>query len=161
MRRVKSLAVGGVLLGVAACHTYVPASPESVPEGAEVRALLSTESQTRLLQVSGMDLRELHGTLLRKRSDRLLFEVRVPDAMNTLTGRPLYQRLDVAPADLLRIEQRRVDALRTGLFIGAAAGAAALLTVLALSDQNPGDPSNGPPPPPEARVPWLVSPPIP
>lgn len=140
------------LSGAGACHTYVPATLESVPEGAAVRALLSTEAQTRLHQRSGMDLRELHGTLIRKASDRLLFEVRVPEAADAYTGRPLYQRLDVTPADVLRLDRRQVDGVRTGLMIGAAAGAAALLTVLALGDQNPGDPPNGATPPEEHRV---------
>lgn len=145
-----------LLAGVTACYSYAPATLESVPQGAAVRALLSTEAQTRLRQQSGMDLRELNGTLLRKGVDKLLFEVRVPGVADRVTGRPLYQRLDVAPADVLRIDQRRVDALQTGLVIGAAAGAVALLTVLALGEQNPGDAPNGPPPPPERRVPPLV-----
>lgn len=149
MIRRRGMAFGGVLVGLMACHTYVPATLESVPEGATVRALLSTEAQTRLAQRSGMNLREVNGTLLRKGPDRVLFEVRVPDAVDSFTGRPLYQRLDVAPADVLRLDRRRVDGLRTGLLLGGAAGAVVVLTILALGDEDPGDVPDGGTPPTE------------
>lgn len=139
-------------LALAGCYTYVPATMESVPEGAEVRALISTEAQNRLFEALGQDLREIQGTLVSRGTDVLLFEVRVPEERDAFTGRALYQRVDLAPRDVLRVDRKQTDGFKTGALVAAAAAVVVGGVVLAFGDQEPGRPPSNGTPPAERRV---------
>lgn len=149
-------AVGGT-----GCYTYAPATLETVPEGARVKALISTEAQLDLERRAGIEVRELEGELVERSGDRILLSVRVPPPPTGLSsGRPLHQRIDLAPRDVLRLDVRKIDGGRTALFAGAVAGFAAILVAIAVSASNPGDPPNGGTPPPESVVGWLIGIPV-
>lgn len=150
-----------VAVGGAACYTYAPATLETVPEGARVKALISTEAQLDLERRAGIEARELEGELVERSDERILLSVRVPPPPTGLSsGRPLRQRIDLAPRDVLRVDVRKVDGARTALFAGGVAGFAAILIAVAVSASNPGDPPNGGPPPPESVVGWLIGIPV-
>jgi len=108
------------------CYTYAPATLETVPDGAHVRALITPEAERQLLATFGVQQgRTLSGDL----------EGRVGDQINLLVpsvpigsgpgSRPLYQQVTVSAADVLRVDIRRVDLFRTGVMVAGAAAAAA------------------------------------
>ena len=136
------------------CYTYVPATLDVVPVGARVRALISTEAELRLRDSLGLDLRALNGTLVERDDARLLFEVRTASGSRTFGGQPLYQRIALPPADVLRVDVRQVNRLRTGVLVAGLAGAAALIVAGAIGVLRPGTPDQGGGGPPELRRPW-------
>jgi hypothetical protein len=118
-----------VLLVQAGCYVYVPTTIDAVPDGAGIRALVSSEAEDRIRSTYGINNgRTLTGSLLsRDREQVSLYLPSVP--MGTGLGtKVLYQQIPVAKGDILRIDARRLDAFRTGF---AAVGAAAVLVVAA------------------------------
>ena len=131
------------------CYTYVPASLDVVPVGAEVRALLSTDAELALRDSLGVPLHPLRGTLVDRQDGRLLLSVRAGIGSRGLGSQPLYQRIGVTPQDVLRVEVRRLQRTRTMAFAVAVAGVATLVTLGALGKLNPGGSNSGGGGPPE------------
>lgn len=157
MCQVRPVLCLGPLLVMSGCYKYVPATLESVPEGASVRAVISTEAQQRLWREARLELRELDGRLVEQEGERVLFEVR---SARQGPARAVYQRVDLPRVDVLRVDVRRPDTPRTVALLGAAAAAATLVLVAALAEQNPGDTPPTNEPPPESRVWPLVRVPV-
>lgn len=131
------------------CYSYVPSSLDVVPSGSEVRALLSTEGQTAILHGVGIDARSIVGTLEANDGAAVHFAVPAPFAM-TRPGAPVeYVRFALPPRDILRLEVRRFDGLKTGVLIGALTGTAAAVALLAAGGVFEG----GSPPPPGGQQP--------
>ena len=150
-RTALGCAVAALSLG---CYTYVPATMNVVPVGARVRALLSTEAEVALHDSLGLDLRTLSGTLVERQDSRLLFQVRTASGSSAFGSQPLYQRIAVHPQDVLRVDVRRVNGVRTGALAVAAAGAAAVAAIVVFGWLRPGTPGQPPGGPPEQRRPW-------
>lgn len=131
------------------CYTYVPATVDVVPVGAQVRAMLSTEAELALRDSLGVELRPLHGTLIDRQADRLLLSVRAGVGSQQLGSQPLYQRVGVTPQDVLRVDIRRLQRSKTVAFALAVAGAAAFLAIEAINVLRPGSPGGGGGGPPE------------
>lgn len=130
------------------CFGYVPATLDSVPVGAHVRAMLSTEGQIILRDRIGIDAQVLQGELLENGRDTVLLAVRSSTISDEFGGqRPLFQRIDIPTSHILRVDLRRVDPVRTGALVGATAGGAVLVIIQAFGDRNPGqiDPNGGGP----------------
>ncbi len=141
MRRAGVFAVGILFLG---CHSYVPTTAPEAPLGSEVRALLSTEAQLALEDRLGMERRSVTGRILLVRT------------AGAGSG-SLYQRLDIAERDVLRLDLRRQHNGRTfGLVVGLV-GAATALTILLTGDVDSGSPLPGEPSPPERVTGWWSS----
>lgn len=152
MPRPRMLASLTSLIGLG-CYTYVPATVESIPLGAEVRGIVSTEAQLALRDSLGLELSALNGRLVERDQDRLLFTVRSTDG--GAAGSPLYQRVALAPRDVLRVDIKKLHRART---LALVAVGTAVVTLIALEGLggNPGDPSNGGGGPPEHRMPvWF------
>jgi hypothetical protein len=146
---------------LAGCYTYAPATLETVPAGAKVRALLSTEAQVDLRDRVGIDARELEGSLVERDESKILLAVRVPPpATGFSTGEAVFQRIDIARQDVLRVDVRKVDGPRTALFIGGIAAAATAGVAAALQGSNPGDPGGNGPGPEESRHRWFLRVPV-
>ncbi|KPJ85410.1 MAG: hypothetical protein AMS18_16335 [Gemmatimonas sp. SG8_17] len=131
------------------CYRYVPTTLSAVPDGSNIRALLSTEAQADLRSRVGMDVEVLEGKLLESNGEQVMLSVRSVPASNTLERTlPLYQMIDVSRRGVVRVDVRRVDKFRTYGLIGVAAGAAAFMVAQAFSDGEPGSPPppNGDPP---------------
>ena len=113
------------LLALPGCYTYRPATLEAVPTGAAMRGLLATEARIGLEDRLRLRFDFVSGTLVERHADSLLLEVRTLSAAD---GRPLFQRVALANADVLRVDIKRLDKART---IALAAGLAtlAVLTV--------------------------------
>ncbi len=157
MRTWTSVWCAGAVLVSAACYTYRPATLETVPEGTRIRTLITTEAQQRLWQAARLDVREVEGEIVERNGDVVFVDVRAAGGI----GRPaLYQRVDLAPQDVLRVDYRALDKGVTAAFIGGLAAAATVITVAVLGEQNPGQlPPNGNPPP-EQRVRFRVGVPL-
>jgi len=137
-----------VFVWAVGCYTYVPATIEAVPVGGRVRALMSTETEVRLRDSLGLELGALRGTLVERDSSRLLIQVPMATGARAFGAHTLYQRIAVSPQDVLRVDVRRMNGLRTGVLAALLAGAAAIVLVQGFGLLRPGTPeppTGGPP----------------
>lgn len=142
------------------CYTYAPATLETVPIGTHVRALITVEAERQLLATFGVQQgRILSAGLEGREGDRIALLVpSVPIGFGP-GSRPLYQQITLAPADILRVDARRLDVVRTGVLV--AGGAVAMVALVwetlgggIFSGTNPGDG------PPESVRGWALKIPI-
>lgn len=139
---MRTLASTAVTFITAACYTYAPATVETVPVGARVRGLLSTEAQVTLEDSLGLELRTLNGTLVERGDQQLVFTVRSTGSAPSPGFATLYQRVVLAPRDVLRVDVRRIDKARTIALLGAVT-AVATFAIIEGWHSNPGDPGGG------------------
>lgn len=126
------------------CYGYVLAAREVAPAGSEVRALLSTEGQVAVLNAVGLDARSIVGTLEANAPEAMRFAVRAPFALPR-PGAPVeYVRFALPPRDVLRLELRQFDRVKTGVLAGALLAATGAIVILAAR----GEFSGGSQPPP-------------
>ncbi len=139
------------LLTTLSCYTYAPATIETVPLGASVQGLLSTEAQLALRDSLGIGLGPIRGTLLERNGDRVLMAVRSVGTGPAPGAQTLYQRIEVAQRDVLRVDVRRIDKARTVLL---ATGALLVATAIVVEgfgggffggDDGGGGPPEAPP----------------
>lgn len=149
-------ALGAALL-CSACYTYRMTAWDTAPVGEQVRGLLSTEARIRLEDSLRLRVDRLEGGLVERNADRALFEVRTTQDEY---GRPLYQRIELAQKDVLRMEVRRLDRLRTAA-LAAGVAAVTVAVIVFRASNNPGEPNGGPPLPPDAPPVWLFRIPLP
>ena len=135
------LSVAAASLG---CYSYVPATLNTVPLAAGVRALLSTEAQLRLKDSLGLDLRELRGTVVERAEGHVMVQVRTGTGSAELGSQALYERITVSPSDVLRVDRRRISMVRTGLIVAAVAGVATVAVLEAFGGGKPGTPAQPP-----------------
>jgi hypothetical protein len=136
------------------CYRYVPARVGAVPEGVPVRVHISPEGASRVEPVMGTASPELVGVLERW-SNEVVIAVRVPAAPGVV-DRALENRIVLSPSEVLAIDVRERDQVRT---IALTAGGAALVggaVVAALSGVFGGSSNNEPPAPEDSRVPVSV-----
>jgi hypothetical protein len=132
------------LLG--ACYAYAPIEPAAVPAGAGVRARVSGAGADRIAPLLGTaDARVLDGRLVDVRADTLIVEVPTV-TQASLGGAPerLHQRVSIPRADLLELETRRLDRLRTAAVVGTAVVVVGAVALRALKN----DPGSSSPPGP-------------
>lgn len=149
------------LLTALGCYTYAPATIETVPLGASVQGLLATEAQLALRDSLGIGLGPIRGTLLERNGDRVLLAIRSAGTGPGPGAQTLYQRIELAQRDVLRVDVRRLDKTRTALL---AVGGLALATVIVVEgfgggfgggDDGGGGPPEAPPVfPLRVRLPW-------
>ena len=152
-RRMLSMCATALSLG---CFAYVPADLETVPVGSRVRAMLSSEGQADLRDRTALDLQVINGTLVEKTQDRVLLAV--PSATATSDAgflTTLHQRIDVPRQHIARVDRRELHELKTGVLIGAVAGAVTTVAILALRGGEPGTLTVPPNEPPESVRGWL------
>ncbi len=125
----RASAVGLILL--AACYSYVPVPLESVPVGSSVRAYLSPGAAGSLGERVGMDARTLSGRLTESSPQQVVLLVRSPMPVSPAGSSALFQRVDVAVPDVVRVDIRVFNKLRTGGLVAALLGAATVWTVQA------------------------------
>lgn len=156
----RTLSVCGAALSLG-CYTYVPADLETVPVGSRVRAMLSSEGQVDFRNRTALDLQVIDGTLVQRNRDSLLFSIHTGTATSEF-GSPttLRQLIDVPRQDILRVDRRKLDELKTGALITAFAGAATTVAILALGGGEPGTVTVPPNQPPESVRGWLLGVPI-
>jgi hypothetical protein len=134
MKAVNHLGGAVLLVSLSGCFSYVPAELGTLPSGQEVRVVLNRDATERLLElgVSGVaDVRDpvVAGVLVRGADGRL--SLRVPIRTPAGGGRSaIAQEVPFDAGELLRIDRRQHDGLRTGLAVAGTVGAAAAVIVL-------------------------------
>jgi hypothetical protein len=127
-----------------ACYTYAPIEPARIQPGAGVRARVTGAAAERLAPLLGMsDARLVSGRLLDTRADTMIVEV--PTIVPTTVGgaaERLHQRVSIPRTDLVELETRRLDRVRTA----AVAGGIALVVGAAVIKSLNKDPGTDRPP---------------
>jgi hypothetical protein len=153
-----ALAFAWLLLPAVGCYTYEPVRLGDVPVGADVRARVSSGEAERLREVIGREDRLIEGTVVEDGADELLLDVPVVSAVQR-RGETLNQRLSLPASEILEVELRRLDQLRTGSVLAVALGAGIALLVSQLEGGR-GDGPTDPQPPLEMRFPIRIPIPI-
>lgn len=113
----------GVLLLSTGCFSYLPVTSVSdVEPGFSVRARISPSASAQIAPLLGAtDARRLDGTLIAQSADTLIVEVPIVMQDAREFGHTPNQRVSIARRDLVELEVRRIDRLRTGAVVGAGA----------------------------------------
>jgi hypothetical protein len=126
-----------------------------------VRARVSAASAERVAPLLGTSsTRLLDGTLIANGTDTVIVEV--PTAVRATVGaslQTLHQRVSIPRTELLELETRKLDRLRTGALVASAAVIVGAVVIRSIN----GGPASGNPPggggPGEFRAPlWRLSP---
>jgi hypothetical protein len=142
---------------VSGCYTYAPLDSAGATPGSSVRARLSAPAAARIAPSLGNgDARVLDGVVVDARTGALTLEVSsVP--MGTATAQQgLFQRVNIASADILELERRTLDKQRTGLLVSAAIAGAGIITAAIIHGQSSGSSAPSEPPSNFLRRPVVV-----
>jgi len=119
MKRFVAVAASVVLSG---CFSYIPIEPGDVEPGVSVRARVSPAAGARIAPLLGAtDARKLDGTVITRSADTMIVEVPTVVTNNGEFGRTPNQRVSIFRSDLIELEVRRLDRMRTMGLIGGAA----------------------------------------
>ena len=159
MNSVRSIALG-VLLSVtlSACYTYMPAQIDTVPTGQEVRATLTRQGRLDLPETLESDGAMVSGKVVRRESDQLYLSVPVARQQQGFFVSQIAQEVGIRTGEIADLEIRRLDPVKTGLFVLGSA-AAAVGVVYAIIEAGSRNNQGGSPPLEEFRIP-LISIPI-
>ena len=107
----------------AGCFSYMPVtSVADVEPGYSVRARVSPTASARIAPLLGAsDARRLDGTLISQSTDTLIVEVPTVMMDTREFGRTPNQRVSILRNELLELEVRRMDRMRTIAVAGTAA----------------------------------------
>jgi hypothetical protein len=139
-RRV--LQIGGTVLLISGCFSYIPTELASVPEGQEVRLHLTRQGLADLPDILNQAGLTLTGKLLESGDDRLLVRVPIAVQQDALVTRTLGQDLVIPARSIVQIERRALDRGRSALVLvgGAVAAAVAFASFRDSGPDGPGIP---------------------
>ena len=104
------------------CFSYIPIEPGEVEPGVSVRARVSPTASARIAPLLGAtDARKLDGTVITRSADTMVVEVPTVLTDNREFGRTPNQRVSITRGDLVELEVRKLDRVRTVGLIGGAA----------------------------------------
>jgi len=145
---------------MAGCYSYTPITPAAAPTGSEVRARITGAASDRVGPlIHSLETRVLIGSVVENNAGELVLQVplgAMPNIAETIV--PMQTRVPLNAADLVSLEQRKLDPTRTTiLFAGIAAGVATGIAV-AIKAGGGGEPGRGTEePPPIIRIPiWRI-----
>lgn len=150
----RSLAAGVSCLLLAGCYSYTPVDLDSVQPPQRVRAFLSPAGATRVEPLLNESRQVLTGELVEIDSDSVSLDVPSGYIERGMRTERLTQRLLFPRTELLGLQRRELDRVRTAGIVSAAAAAVGLVIYRVLTDESGG--TTTPPPgggPPEARIP--------
>jgi len=120
MKRASLAVAASVLLS--SCFSYIPIEPGDVEPGVSVRARVSPAAGARIAPLLGAtDARKLDGTVITRSADTMIVEVPTVVTDNREFGRTPNQRVSIFRSDLIELEVRKLDRMRTMGLIGGAA----------------------------------------
>lgn len=129
---------------LAGCYNYTPIAPTTVQPGVEVRATINGAASDRVAPITGtFDNRLLTGNVIENNGGTLVVEIPTGAVPNTgASVVQMHQRVNLAPADMVRLETRKLDVGRTSLLASAivAGAAAAAIAVVHASTSHSSDP---------------------
>jgi hypothetical protein len=104
-----------------ACYTYTSIDPSAAVVGEGVRARITAPAATRLAPLLGTgETRVLTGKLVENGGNELIIEV--PAVVEVGVGssmQSLYQRVSIAKGEVVELEARKLDKLKTGALVAA------------------------------------------
>ena len=145
---------------VTGCYSYTPITPAAAPMGSEVRARITGAASDRVGPLlHSFDTRVLVGNIVENNAGSMILQVpmgAMPNIAETIV--PLQTRIPLSPADVVSLEQRKLDVTRTTILVGGIVAGAAAGVAVALKLGGDIDPGKGPEePPPIIRIPiWRV-----
>jgi hypothetical protein len=144
------------LLATQGCYSYVPTRLESIQPGEAVRLRLSPEEAERLEAIRLTDVRLMDGVVVRNDSDEVLLETPVGRLDPQRGTRPLVQRVNIAVGEIIEVESRRRDNMKTGAAIGAVGVAVGVGIVAALKGGFGQGSNEGEGPLEDRRIPFIL-----
>ena len=107
----------------AACYSYHPIELTDALPGTGVRARVSPAASARIAPLIGaQDARVLNGTVISNERDTMVVEVPTVSRTDVLNiAERLHQRVSIPRADLVELESRKPDRVRTAAVAGTAA----------------------------------------
>ena len=138
------------------CYSYTLVQPDAAQPGTDVRVHITSSAAQKLASVLGAaDVQALSGRLIERGAAGLIIEVpSVIPGQSGVAVQTLSQRVAIARADVIGIEARTRDNVRTGLLAGGVAlavGAAALVATRGESSSGTPRPGGGV----ELRIPLI------
>ncbi|MBI4521269.1 MAG: hypothetical protein HY701_10555, partial [Gemmatimonadetes bacterium] len=149
-------------IGLCSCYKYVPIALDSVPLGNDVRVYVTRDGMSELrgvleedVPVSGLPV--VSGRLLGRDDAGLAVRIPVFSQQVGFLQTQIGQQVTVPLSEVIQIERRQLDGLRTGLLVagGAAASALVILQILGES-RRPEEPPQYPDQ--DTRLPLLFVP---
>lgn len=131
------VAIAAVAL-VTGCYNYSPVEMGGVAPGSDVRATLTTEKSLQLEEELGQRRSVLEGEVLDADAGSILVAVAWYRPDPRRGTEPLTQRIRLREDEILEVEARRLDRLRTGGFLGVVGTAAAFLVIRLVTGDDPG-----------------------
>jgi hypothetical protein len=138
------------------CYSYTPITPAAAPTGSEVRARITGAASDRVSPLlHSFDTRVLVGNIVENNAGSMILQVpmgAMPNIAETIV--PLQTRIPLAAADVVSLEQRKLDATRTTILIGGIAAGVVAGVAVALKAGGGAEAGKGPDePPPIIRIP--------
>lgn len=152
MRFQRALLTAGLFLATG-CYAYSPTRVESLVPGQGVRVHLTPMEAVRLEEIRRTDDRVMEGTF--QGTTGLVLSVSTPVSRNDpMTGmRALTQTVEIPVAQVVEVEEKRLDRLRTGALVAGLTAGAVLGIVIATRNIESGGPGDRPTPPDQSRIP--------
>jgi hypothetical protein len=116
-----------LLLIQTGCYSYRSGSDVPLNQGTAVRAYLSTPRDFRLTDISVNNTTLVDGEVIRQAPDTLVVSAFGLRAETGYSVPGVGETLAIPNDIILRVEQKKLDPIRTGLLVGAAAAASVLL----------------------------------
>lgn len=135
--RFSAICAGLALLNVA-CFRQVPTSIETVAVGTEVSCSISADAQLAVKDQLGVSLRTLDGKVLAKPDGRLVLLVGLTDPLEARPTSVLYQQVQIANHDVVRLALRQVRPARTAGLVAVLVGAAVYVSIRMMKGGEPG-----------------------
>jgi hypothetical protein len=142
-------ALTAAFLGLAGCYTYTPTPLDSTGAGEAVRLYVSESAQDALSELAP-DGRaaegegRFRGTIVAREADRFLFQLPVAIQEQGAFRSEFGQNVWISTTDVMLVERRDLDPVRTGLMVGlTAAGVAAFIHFITVDAIRPATPSPG------------------
>jgi hypothetical protein len=124
-----------VLLG--GCFSYRTVELVTVPEGEDVRLELTRRAVSTLPEIPKQSGSTLTGTLVRKDDEQIRVRVPIAVRQDGLLTRSLEQEVRIAAGDIVHIERREFNRVRTGVAVLSGAAAVAVLVGSFLASRPP------------------------
>jgi hypothetical protein len=141
------------------CYSYTPIDFAAAPAGSDVRTRISGAALDRVAPLLGsFDTRVFTGTVVENSAGTMVLEVPTGAMSNVVADVvQLHARIPLFPADMVSLEQRKLDVGRTSILAGVIAAGVGLGVAAALhagggsseEGRQPGEP------PPVNRIPIL------
>jgi len=158
---VRILTLSAVILASAACYNHRPVPLEAVPPNGDVRLVVTRAGANEVAEVREVPgaAPTIRGKFMGRDGGDLLLRIPVGQRTVGFLSSDIEQTVRVPELEVLQVEQRELDGVRTGLFIAGIAGATTLV-LFAIVDAVGGSMTLGDDPPQlENRIP-LISIPI-